>query len=203
MQKPTTRPLLRPLLRTFYKALSRTFQEACLAAWPPCREEKSVHYHHRKKSFGELFWSQKKTFQAGGRYKKPYKTQESHIHHWKSFLCGAHFLRERKVPYWSRALYAFFFQAMVCTLKKKSPHTITHKSITEPNFIIFEFIFGNSCSVITEPNCFWNYLVSVRSVSRGLPNPLPNCFGNSMFSNLGGGITEPNLFWNNLFVCNG
>ena len=42
----------------------------------------------------------------------------------------------------------------------------------------FRIIFGNSCSVITEPNCFWNYLVLVRSVSRGLPNPLPNCFGN-------------------------
>ena len=42
----------------------------------------------------------------------------------------------------------------------------------------FRITFGNSCSVITEPNCFWNYLVSVRSVSRGLLNPLPNCFGN-------------------------
>ena len=42
----------------------------------------------------------------------------------------------------------------------------------------FRIIFGNSCSVITEPNCFWNCLVSVRSVSRGFPDPLPNCFGN-------------------------
>ena len=38
----------------------------------------------------------------------------------------------------------------------------------------FRILFGNSCSVIIEPNCFWIYLVSVRSVSRGLPNPLPN-----------------------------
>ena len=44
----------------------------------------------------------------------------------------------------------------------------------------FRIIFGNSCSVITEPNCFWNYLVSVRKGSRGLPNPLPNCFGNNV-----------------------
>ena len=42
----------------------------------------------------------------------------------------------------------------------------------------FRIIFGNSCSEITDPNCFWNYLGSVRSVRRGLPNLLPNCFGN-------------------------
>ena len=42
----------------------------------------------------------------------------------------------------------------------------------------FQITFGNSCSVNTEPICFWNYLVSVRSESRGLPNPLPNCFWN-------------------------
>ena len=45
----------------------------------------------------------------------------------------------------------------------------------------FQIIFGNSCSVITEPNCFWNHLISVRSVSRGLPNPLPNCLGNCIW----------------------
>ena len=48
--------------------------------------------------------------------------------------------------------------------------------------IIFELfsvipVLGNSRSTITEPNCFWNYLVTARSVSRGLPNPLPNGFG--------------------------
>ena len=47
----------------------------------------------------------------------------------------------------------------------------------------------------TEPNRFWNYLVSVRSVSRGLPNPLPNCLG-IKFGILGGGISEPKLFPN-------
>ena len=35
-----------------------------------------------RKSFGELFWSQRETFQAGGGYKKTYKNQEiNHIHH--------------------------------------------------------------------------------------------------------------------------
>ena len=34
-----------------------------------------------RKSFGELFWPQRKTFQAGGGYKNPIKTQENHIHH--------------------------------------------------------------------------------------------------------------------------
>ena len=31
----------------------------------------------------------------------------------------------------------------------------------------FIIIFGNSCSVITELTCFWNCLVSIRSVSKG------------------------------------
>ena len=35
----------------------------------------------------------------------------------------------------------------------------------------FSINFGNSCSAITEPNCFWNCPVSVRTVSIGLPNP--------------------------------
>ena len=59
----------------------------------------------------------------------------------------------------------------------------------------FRIIFGSSRSAITEPKCFWNYSVSVRRVSRGLPNPLPNCLG-FIFGNLGGGITEQKLFWN-------
>ena len=40
----------------------------------------------------------------------------------------------------------------------------------------FRIIFGNSCSVITEPICCWNYLVAVTSVSTGLPNSLWNYF---------------------------
>ena len=56
--------------------------------------------------------------------------------------------------------------------------TVIHKNITyhyaqkdhRTELYYFRIIFGNSCSVITEPNCFWNYLVSVISVSRGLLN---------------------------------
>ena len=47
-----------------------------------------------------------------------------------------------------------------------------------PDIYYFQIIFSNSCSVITKLNCFWNYVVSVRGVSRGLPNALANCFGN-------------------------
>ena len=64
----------------------------------------------------------------------------------------------------------------------------------------FGIIFGNSCSVI-----FWNYVVSVRGVSRGLPNPYRIVLG-ILLGNLSGGIAEPKLFWNsfgNHFVCNG
>ena len=34
-----------------------------------------------RKAFGEFVWLQRKTFQTGGRYKKPYINQESHIYH--------------------------------------------------------------------------------------------------------------------------
>ena len=34
-----------------------------------------------RKSFGELFWPKRKTFQTGGGYKSPIKNQENHIHH--------------------------------------------------------------------------------------------------------------------------
>ena len=40
--------------------------------------------------------------------------------------------------------------------------------ITEPNFITFGIIFGNSRSVITEPVRFWNSLVSGIRVTSGL-----------------------------------
>ena len=35
----------------------------------------------------------------------------------------------------------------------------------------YQIMFGNPCSVIAEPVCFGNQLVSVISVSAGLPNP--------------------------------
>ena len=53
-------------------------------------------------------------------------------------------------------------------------------------FYYFWIIFHYSPSVITEQICFWNYLVSARSVSRGLPNPYWNVLG-FMFGNFGGG----------------
>ena len=59
------------------------------------REEKNVHDHHRKKSFGELFLASKKNFQVGGGYKNPMKTK-NHIYHRKSFLCGPRFFSAKK-----------------------------------------------------------------------------------------------------------
>ena len=68
--------------------------------------------------------------------------------------------------------------------------------MTELNFIYYiRIVFGNFFSVIAEPNCLWNYLVLVRSVSTGLPIPDRTVLG-IMFGNLGGGIAEPKLFWN-------
>ena len=60
----------------------------------------------------------------------------------------------------------------------KRPPSYTHN--TQKNYrtelYYFRIIFGSFCSVITEPICFWNYLVAVSSVSAGLPNSLWNYF---------------------------
>ena len=61
-------------------------------------------------------------------------------------------------------------------------HPLPHNVSTAPGYhytpngfrtelYSFGLVFGNSCSVITEPICFWNDLVSVVSASSGLPNP--------------------------------
>ena len=59
--------------------------------------------------FGELSWPQRKTFQAGG-YKNPIKTKKT-ISTTEIFALWPSFFRQRKVPHWSRAVYAFFFPA--------------------------------------------------------------------------------------------
>ena len=41
------------------------------------REEKAYTTTTERKSFGELFWPQRKTFQAGGGYKNPIKTRKT------------------------------------------------------------------------------------------------------------------------------
>ena len=55
----------------------------------PCSEKKKAYSSEKKKaytttterkSFGEFFWPQRETFQAGGGYKNPIKTK-NHIHH--------------------------------------------------------------------------------------------------------------------------
>ena len=56
-----------------------------------------------RKSFGELFWPQRKTFQAGGGYKNPIRPGKP-CPPPKSFLCGPHFFLQREVLHWSRAV---------------------------------------------------------------------------------------------------
>ena len=69
---------------------------------------------------------------------------------------------------------------VVCTSQMSSDHKACHTKESKYHYAQNDYrtelyysriILGNSCSVITEPNCFWNYMVSVGSVSRGPPNP--------------------------------
>ena len=78
----------------------------------------------------------------------------------------------------------------MCTLGLDAYHCTQQDYRTELYWI--QVIFGNSSSVITEPICFWKYLVLAISETSGLPN----YFGGIVFSNVGGGFTEPKLFWN-------
>ena len=83
------------------------------------REEKKAYTTTtERKSFGELFWSQRKTFQAGGGYKNPMKTRKT-ISTTEIFpLWPPFFFRQRKVLHWSRAVCAFFFPALTHAKKK-------------------------------------------------------------------------------------
>ena len=74
-----------------------------------CREEKSVHDHHRKKIFWRTFLTPKINFPGRWWIQKPYKNPGKPYPPPKSFLCGPHFFLQRKVLHWSRVVYGFFF----------------------------------------------------------------------------------------------
>ena len=58
-----------------------------------------------------LFWTKRKTFQAGGGYKNPINTRKT-ISTTEIFPLWPPFFRQRKVLHSSRAVYAFFFPAV-------------------------------------------------------------------------------------------
>ena len=76
-----------------------------------CREEKAYTTTTERKSFGELFWPQRRTFQAGGGYKNPIKIRKA-ISTTDIFPLWTPFVLQRKVLHWIRAVYGFFFPAL-------------------------------------------------------------------------------------------
>ena len=71
---------------------------------PEAEKKKTYTTTTERKSFGELFWSQRKTFQAGGGYKNPIKTTKTNDRNLSSV--DPIFGLQRKILYWSRALYS-------------------------------------------------------------------------------------------------
>ena len=65
-----------------------------------------------RKSFGELFWPQKKTFRVSGGYKIPMKAGKTISTTEISPLWPPFFFWPKKVLHWSRAVYAFFFPVL-------------------------------------------------------------------------------------------
>ena len=86
--------------------------------------------------------------------------------------------------------------------------SITHKRITEPNFIISELV--SVIPVLWLPNRIFLELLSLGNhcelwTTEPMHLPYRNVLG-IVLGNFGGGITEPNLFWTyfgNILVCNG
>ena len=72
-----------------------------------------------RKSFEELVWPQRKTFQVSGGYKAPTKTRKT-ISTTEIFPLWPPFFRQRKVLHWSRAVYAFFFPAYELNQREKN-----------------------------------------------------------------------------------
>ena len=66
-----------------------------------------------RKYFGELFWPQRKTFQAGGRYKNPIKPGRTDLPP-KSFLCGPHFFGNKKFLIGALRCMLSFFPMLQC-----------------------------------------------------------------------------------------
>ena len=69
-----------------------------------------MHNHHRMTIFWRTFVAPKKTFQAGGGYKKPLKkTRKTQIHHRNLSSVDPFFFLQRKVLHWSKVVYACLF----------------------------------------------------------------------------------------------
>ena len=64
---------------------------SCWVFFRSLAEKKKAYTTTKRKSFGELFWPQRKTFQTAGGYKNPIKTKKAIYLPLKSFLCGPHF----------------------------------------------------------------------------------------------------------------
>ena len=66
-----------PLTGTLDSTLPGTFLK--IRCGPRGEKKKAYTTTTERKSFGELFWPQRKTFQAGGRHKKPLQTRKAKI----------------------------------------------------------------------------------------------------------------------------
>ena len=88
----------------FYARLASGGSESSFR--PSTEKKKADTTTTERKSFGELFWPQGKTFQAGGGYKNPIKTKKA-ISTTEIFPLWTPFLSEKKVLHRSRAVYAF------------------------------------------------------------------------------------------------
>ena len=83
-----------------------------------CSEEKAYTTTPERKALetfsGLKKKKNKKTFQAGGRYKNPIKTREA-ISTTEILPLWPPFLRKREVPHWSRVVYGFIFPDLLKT----------------------------------------------------------------------------------------
>ena len=69
-----------------YNDRDHTHKQSMPKTPPHTKEERSVHYHHRKKIIWQTFWASRSNFRAGGRFKNLSKSRRPYLPP-KSFFC--------------------------------------------------------------------------------------------------------------------
>ena len=108
---------------------------ASLRVFEETEKKKTYTTTTKRKSFGELFWLQRKAFQAGGGYKKPIKTRKT-ISTTENFPLWAPFLLQRKFCTGAgRCMVSFFWERTKNTRKSSKSILCCCTSVPFPMFL--------------------------------------------------------------------
>ena len=153
-----------------------TFSDSIAKLFRACFPEKTKAYTTTTegKSFGELFWPQRKTFQVGGGYKNPMETRKT-ISTTEIFPLWPPFFRQRKVLHWSRVVNAFFFPvflgyrtsiarcvakwgiALICLCKKRHQRGVSHPVGGLLGWLRKYRAIGGIAAIVSQYRAIWGH----------------------------------------------